>query len=1076
MLEYIDYDAQTLNASEQSHWYWRLWTCCLGYGCLDYQVDEYPASLIPYEPVGQFQRAASMGDLSTVEHFITSRRYHVDKYDRRNRTSLHYACAHNHPEVVTLLIKNNCNINVQDDEGCTPLIKATERNNLECVSILLKHGADPHMADFTGNTALHYAVYNGNKAIASELLEYKVDINATTKHGVTPFSLAVFEKKEKIAEFLRERGANEHEVIESNSETSLGEESSSMLNYDAQINTEVHYSTNPKPFCSEVRHPGQLKPILKKPNQISTEVDNNTEEKSLSRLPDKPDPDILGPTKEDNDSISIIKKISIDPEMNINNIECISVKTSSRILHQSKPVRRRVENRVRKLLRRCEASVFSQGVPLPVTSEEETPIKNLSPDSAIEMLDRESVPLRLPPEDNSDDMLLVQKNTQGDSHIKKETTKMPPSEVSNEEKWAQLVATQYSFLSQYLKERLKEKMKEGSENSESDASDEEPVPSTSAGRTHLMQKMSLNQKARTNSDREYASTQSKDLCAKRSEEEEWAQLSALQYAHINKLLRQDLKKKICKMYENSENNVCSNKAPIPEKLKQRKHFKKMTEKRKKHERKDAYMYSRHSSVKRKEDRKEQADWHLERLKELLKNDIKEMLKEQLTTEHARMRKLLRKDVKKISELIRNELRQICIEQMALLQAQVKETQEEQVNLQYLQLKDHFRRVLKEVVHEHIKKSKIILCPNEKPLLGTSKRTADLQRTSLQQKVKKKYEGDHDSSLLHSEEPLMQTDEGRQNDSHCMLVNKFIKEELKEAFCEIFERNKYDTCLKKELPHISKERKQLRKVSQEEEIEKEHNVEYASFWSQPSMRTDEATVGEQNAQQYKHLKEYLQKDLKEMICEQFENSEVILYPKEELPSDDSRRVMHIKVEEKKTGYVYVPHFSSFEHRIAALRATTHIEPDPAACTGGAGDMGAMDKAQKAELALPLALALQTEHPRGQQHINPEPAPEHCSYETIDPDHNADFALDSCLLAQSKADRLSSDSESAPLCASCDMEDPANDADLDVHAAYSTDHSIQSINTNTRPALLHSRGDTTDHDNGTDLGSALPVVVD
>lgn len=82
MLEDIDYDAQTPNASEQPHWYWRLWTCCLGYGCLDYQVDEY---LIPYEPVGQFQRAASMGDLSTVEHFITSRRYHVDKYDRRNR-------------------------------------------------------------------------------------------------------------------------------------------------------------------------------------------------------------------------------------------------------------------------------------------------------------------------------------------------------------------------------------------------------------------------------------------------------------------------------------------------------------------------------------------------------------------------------------------------------------------------------------------------------------------------------------------------------------------------------------------------------------------------------------------------------------------------------------------------------------------------------------------------------------------------------------------------------------------------------------------------------------------------------
>jgi len=39
------------------------------------------------------------------------------------RTSLHYASAHNHPDVVTLLLENKSNINIQDDEGCTPLIK-----------------------------------------------------------------------------------------------------------------------------------------------------------------------------------------------------------------------------------------------------------------------------------------------------------------------------------------------------------------------------------------------------------------------------------------------------------------------------------------------------------------------------------------------------------------------------------------------------------------------------------------------------------------------------------------------------------------------------------------------------------------------------------------------------------------------------------------------------------------------------------------------------------------------------------------------------------------------------------------
>ena len=60
-------------------------------------------------------------------------------------------------------------------------------------------------------------------------------------------------------------------------------------------------------------------------------------------------------------------------------------------------------------------------------------LQNLSPDSTIEMLDRESVPLGLPPEggivtkspeDYSDEMLLVQMNTQGDSPIREETTQM----------------------------------------------------------------------------------------------------------------------------------------------------------------------------------------------------------------------------------------------------------------------------------------------------------------------------------------------------------------------------------------------------------------------------------------------------------------------------------------------------------------------------------------------------------------------------------------------------------------------------------------------------------------------------
>ncbi|EGW03389.1 Ankyrin repeat domain-containing protein 26 [Cricetulus griseus] len=126
---------------------------------------EFPLYFVGYDPMGQFQRAASVGDVASVERFINFHGCHVNEVDRRGRTPLHYACAHNHPDVVRLLLSHRANIDILDDEGCTPLIK----------------DADPHLMDFSGNTALHHAVSRGNIAIASKLLEYNVDIEGKTE-------------------------------------------------------------------------------------------------------------------------------------------------------------------------------------------------------------------------------------------------------------------------------------------------------------------------------------------------------------------------------------------------------------------------------------------------------------------------------------------------------------------------------------------------------------------------------------------------------------------------------------------------------------------------------------------------------------------------------------------------------------------------------------------------------------------------------------------------------------------------------------------------------------------------------
>ncbi|XP_052608711.1 uncharacterized protein LOC128119341 [Peromyscus californicus insignis] len=679
----------------------------------------------------------------------------------------------------------------------------------------------------------------------------------------------------------------------------------------------------------------QMKSVNRtKSAEFREEVDNNIEQKSLSRLSDKPDPDVPGTTIEGNDSTSVVKKITQDQE-----------KT------------------------KCD-------------SEYKT------------------------------------------VHLQ------PPCEDSDEERWVRQVATQYSYLNQYLRERSKEMMREGIESSDSDTSDEEPLPNTSGGRTHSMQKM--------------------------------------------------------------------------------------TEEKKKCDGIDARVHSRIPLVRRKEDVKEQADWHHTQLNEAFRNYIKELIKEELATGYAKMRKLLIKDLEEIRGTLKKELRQIFVEKTALLQEQ------EHWNLQYLQLKELFRRDLKEMVRQQVKNSKIIICPKEEPLPGASKGTADYQRTSLEQRKKKKHGGDHDSAPSHSEKPSVQTEEeviDGQSDSRCMPLKELIKDDLKEALCETLEKYKCDTCMKKELPHILHGRKQLRKISTGQELRKKYdseflyseqpatkrvkemehehselqhvhlkelikkdlkvkicdvlgkyknvcpekeglprvsmgktrlkkiteeqekekcNAEYASLWERPSVKTDEVTIDQQNSLQYKHLKAYIRENVKEMVHDQLENADLIIHLKEEPAPDDSRREISTKVKEKKSGYLYVPHFNPFEHRIAALRATAHVEPAPAACPGDAGDLGDMDNAFKAQLACPVALAASTEHQRWQPHTDPELAPGHRPGDTRDPPHNADLALD----------KLSIDLESATLCGPSDTKDTANDADLAFHTAHPTGHFRPSRSTNNR----------------------------
>ncbi|XP_011240461.1 POTE ankyrin domain family member A isoform X1 [Mus musculus] len=174
----------------------------------------YPKYHTTYRPLGHIHRVAAEGDAARMEILLTLGQCNVYHRDRKDRTALHFACVYGRLPVVTILVKNNCEIDALDKNHTTPLMKSVQCWKQKCATVLLEHGADPNIRDSSGNSALHYAVYNGHQEMASLLLQYNADIEQKTKDGFTPLLLALREKRVEVAEFLVRMGADIHVVDE----------------------------------------------------------------------------------------------------------------------------------------------------------------------------------------------------------------------------------------------------------------------------------------------------------------------------------------------------------------------------------------------------------------------------------------------------------------------------------------------------------------------------------------------------------------------------------------------------------------------------------------------------------------------------------------------------------------------------------------------------------------------------------------------------------------------------------------------------------------------------------------------
>ena len=148
----------------------------------------------------------------------------VNLQDRNGQSALHFASS---DICCSRLIQNLADVNMGDNDNCTPLMHASWNSNVKKVAMLIENGAKVDLQDMNGNTALHHAVLDSYHFLYIEritdiclaLLTAKAS-HLCNSQGWTPLLLASENCIESLVEILlkqpeitKEQRANALELL-----------------------------------------------------------------------------------------------------------------------------------------------------------------------------------------------------------------------------------------------------------------------------------------------------------------------------------------------------------------------------------------------------------------------------------------------------------------------------------------------------------------------------------------------------------------------------------------------------------------------------------------------------------------------------------------------------------------------------------------------------------------------------------------------------------------------------------------------------------------------------------------------
>lgn len=165
------------------------------------------------------------GELDVARKLCNSKEIDVNFGGFGYHTPLHAACVNGNVEMAELLLKKGAKVDAVDIDGFTPLSQALRCGSREVVSLLVRYNCDVNYAhsEYYDFTPLHITVCANMVDIIKELLAVKtIDVNCVDKRGRTPLHIAVtYGRLEAVQLLISAENVVDPNVPEHNGYTAL---------------------------------------------------------------------------------------------------------------------------------------------------------------------------------------------------------------------------------------------------------------------------------------------------------------------------------------------------------------------------------------------------------------------------------------------------------------------------------------------------------------------------------------------------------------------------------------------------------------------------------------------------------------------------------------------------------------------------------------------------------------------------------------------------------------------------------------------------------------------------------------